>query len=126
LGDCKSELERLTARVLLVDEADAMEAETEGNPIRIAERRTLSFANRKIILGSTPLFEDTSHVLRSYAESDARVFEIGCISLSASRPEGRPAEAHCVCPSCGAVPLSPLCPCSFQRSYLDVLVMLPC
>ena len=45
---------------------------------RLAERRTLSFANRKIIIGSTPLFEDTSHVLRSYGESDARVFEVPC------------------------------------------------
>src|SRR5262245_45022403 len=64
-------LRRHTARVLLVDEADACEVGAEGNPIRLAERRTLSFANRKIIIGSTPLYEDTSHVLRSYAVSDA-------------------------------------------------------
>jgi phage terminase large subunit GpA-like protein len=36
-----------TARVLLVDEADAMNMSDEGNPIRLAERRTLSFADRK-------------------------------------------------------------------------------
>ena len=71
-------LRRHTARVLIVDEADACEIGAEGNPIRLAERRTLSFANRKIIIGSTPLFEDTSHVLRSYADSDARVFEVPC------------------------------------------------
>jgi phage terminase large subunit GpA-like protein len=72
-------LRRLTARVLLCDEVDAMEVGPEGSPLKLAERRTLSFANRKIVIGSTPLFEDTSHVLRSYADSDARVFEIGCI-----------------------------------------------
>lgn len=71
-------LRRHTARVLIVDEADGMEVGAEGNPIRLAERRTLSFANRKIIIGSTPLDEDTSHVLRSYADSDQRVYEVPC------------------------------------------------
>jgi phage terminase large subunit GpA-like protein len=71
-------LRRHTARILIVDEADAMEVGAEGNPIRLAERRTLSFANRKIIIGSTPLHDDTSHVLRSYAESDQRAYECPC------------------------------------------------
>ena len=62
----------------MVDEADAMEIGAEGNPIRLTERRTMSFANRKIILESTPLFEDTSHVPRSYAASDMRIFEVPC------------------------------------------------
>ena len=66
-------LRRHTARVLIVDEADAMEVGAEGNPIRLGERRTLTFANRKIIIGSTPVFEDASHVLRSYGERPARL-----------------------------------------------------
>jgi phage terminase large subunit GpA-like protein len=49
---------RHDVRVLLVNEADAMEATAEGNPIELAEKRTLSFADRKIIVGSTPLAED--------------------------------------------------------------------
>ena len=36
-------LRRHTARILIVDEADACEIGAEGNPIRLAERRTLSF-----------------------------------------------------------------------------------
>src|SRR5438093_3156948 len=36
-------LRRHTARVLLIDEADAMEVGTDGSPIVLAERRTLSF-----------------------------------------------------------------------------------
>ena len=72
-------LRRHTARILLVDEADAMEIGAEGNPLRLAERRTLSFANRKIVIGSTPLFEDTSAVLRSYAQSDGADFR-GAVS----------------------------------------------
>ncbi|GMO87150.1 phage terminase large subunit family protein [Bradyrhizobium ottawaense] len=71
-------LRRHTVRVLFVDEADACEAGPEGNPLRLAERRTLSFPNRKIVIGSTPLLEDTSNVLRSYALSDQRVFEVPC------------------------------------------------
>jgi phage terminase large subunit GpA-like protein len=71
-------LRRHTARILLFDEADAMEPGPEGSPIMLAERRTLSFANRKIIMGSTPTLEETSNVLRAYAASDARVFEVPC------------------------------------------------
>ncbi|MGF1550925.1 MAG: phage terminase large subunit family protein [Paracoccaceae bacterium] len=71
-------LRRHNVRVLLIDEADAMEPGAEGSPVTLAERRTLSFANRKIILGSTPTLADTSNVLRSYAQSDQRVFEVPC------------------------------------------------
>ena len=71
-------LRRHTTRVLIVDEADACETSSEGNPIKLAERRTLSFPNRKIVIGSTPIFEDTSHVLRSYADSDQRIYECPC------------------------------------------------
>jgi phage terminase large subunit GpA-like protein len=71
-------LRRHTARVLLIDEADAMETTAEGNPLRLAERRTLTFSNRKIVIGSTPVFEETSAVLQSYAASDMRVFEVPC------------------------------------------------
>ena len=62
----------------MCDEADAFEVDAEGNPIRLAERRTLTFADRKIIIGSTPIFTDTSHVLRAYNESDQRVYECPC------------------------------------------------
>jgi phage terminase large subunit GpA-like protein len=75
-------LRRHTARILFCDEVDGMEATAEGSAVLLAERRTLSFANRKIVIGSTPLDEETSEVLRSYAQSDQRVFE-------------------CPCPSCG-------------------------
>jgi phage terminase large subunit GpA-like protein len=46
-------LRRHTVRVLFCDEVDAMEVGAEGSPLRLAERRTLSFANRKIVIGST-------------------------------------------------------------------------
>lgn len=105
-------LRRHNARVLLIDEADAMEPGAEGSPITLAERRTLSFANRKIILGSTPTIEETSNVLRSYARSDQRVFEVPCPDCGhwheiawgdIQWPEGKPERAHYVCPECGSV-----------------------
>jgi phage terminase large subunit GpA-like protein len=102
-------LRRHTARILVVDEADACEIGAEGDPIRLAEKRTLTFANRKIIVGSTPIFEDTSHVLRSYAASDGRVFEVPCPSCGTFHeivwgdivwPEGKPEQAAYRCPHC--------------------------
>lgn len=105
-------LRRHNVRVLLIDEADAMEPGAEGSPITLAERRTLSFANRKIIVGSTPTIEETSNVLRSYARSDRRVFEVACPECGhwheitwadIQWPEGEPERAHYVCPECGSV-----------------------
>lgn len=105
-------LRRHTARVLLVDEADGMEMTAEGPAILLAERRTMSFADRKIVIGSTPTFEETSVVLRSYAQSDARVFEVPCPECGGFHeilwnhitwPEGAPHQAQWCCPSCGSV-----------------------
>ncbi len=105
-------LRRHNVRVLLIDEADAMESGPEGSPITLAERRTLSFPNRKIVLGSTPVYEETSHVLRSYRESDQRIFEIACpycqhwqqiLWRHIQWPEGRPEEAAFCCEECGAI-----------------------
>jgi phage terminase large subunit GpA-like protein len=105
-------LRRHNVRVLLIDEADAMEPGPEGSPLTLAERRTLSFPNRKIVLGSTPTLEATSNVLRSYANSDSRVYECPCPHCGDFHeitwadiqwPEGEPLMAAYVCPSCGAV-----------------------
>ncbi len=105
-------LRRHNARVLGIDEADGMEIGAEGDPIALAEKRTLSFANRKILMGSTPTFEETSRVVRSYGESDKRVFEVPCPECGDAHelqwrdiqwPEGEPDRAHWVCPSCGSV-----------------------
>ena len=104
-------LRRHNARVLLIDEADALES-VEGSPILLAERRTLSFPDRKIILGSTPLDEEVSAVLRSYAQSDQRVFEVPCpecgffheIQWSEIEwPSNQPEKAAYRCPACHAL-----------------------
>lgn len=105
-------LRRHNVRILLIDEADAMDSGAEGSPITLAERRTLSFSNRKIIMGSTPIFEETSHVLRAYAESDQRIFEVCCPSCGEFQQilwrhiqwdEGKPETAHFVCEANGCI-----------------------
>jgi len=102
-------LRRHNVRVLLMDEVDAMEPTAEGSALILAERRTLSFANRKIIMGSTPTLEETSNVLRSYRTSDQRVFEVPCPACGAFtevqwrhiewEPD-RPETAAFRCPHC--------------------------
>ncbi len=79
-GKAPRNLRRHTARILMIDEVDAIEVSAEGDPVGLAERRTLTFPDRKIIVGGTPIDEATSHVLRSYLESDQRVFEVPCPS----------------------------------------------
>src|SRR5260221_28721 len=49
-GKAPRNLRRHTARVLLVDEADAMETGAGGDVLPLAERGTISFDHRKIIV----------------------------------------------------------------------------
>ena len=65
-------------KILLIDEADAMLITPEGDPISLAEKRTLAQAGRKIIVGSTPTEEGISVIERQFSESDQRVFEVPC------------------------------------------------
>ena len=103
-----------TAKVLLLDEVDAYEVDVrgEGDPVSLAERRTLSYADRKIVMGSTPVDEDTSRVLAAYDRSDARVYEVPCPDCGAFaelrwaniewEPD-RPETAAWRCPHCDAL-----------------------
>lgn len=104
-------LRRHTVRVLLLDEVDGYEQTQEGDPIKLAERRTLTFADRKIVVGSTPVWE-TGPVLTAYENSDKRIFEVPCPECGDCHeitwadiqwPKGKPEKAHYVCPSCGCV-----------------------
>lgn len=102
-----------TARVLFADEIDAYElsAGTEGDPVELAMRRTMTFGNRKIVLASTPVDAETSRILRAYEQSDQRVYEVPCPSCGTFgeilwadirwEPD-KPETAHWCCPSCDA------------------------
>ena len=104
-------LRRHNSRILMIDECDAFETESpEGDIMRLAERRTLSFNDRKIICGSTPVSVETSYILRAFAAGDQRVYECPCPSCGVFSPiewkdirwdENKPETAQWACPSCG-------------------------
>lgn len=99
-------------RVVLLDEVDAMEPTSEGNPLDLAAKRTDSFRNRKIVKGSTPVRISTSNVLRSYETSDKRIYECPCPACGAATEilwqhivwqKKQPETAAFLCPHCNEV-----------------------
>lgn len=105
-------LRRHTVRKLYCDEVDAMEITREGDPIKLATKRTESYGDRKIIIGSTPTEDGVSNVQKSWEESDQRIFEVPCphcderfellwdnVEWTGTDPD----TAHAVCPHCGTV-----------------------
>lgn len=104
-----------TAKVVIFDEIDAFDISAggagkgEGDPIALGIKRSDTFPDRKIILGGTPVDTDTSHVIREYENSDARVFEIPCPHCGVffellwghiQWEEDKPETAHAQCPHC--------------------------
>ena len=72
---------RITARIICFDEVDGYPkggAGTEGDQIALGTKRSESFWNRKIILGSTPTVQGESRIERSWAESDQRRYFVPC------------------------------------------------
>lgn len=104
-------LRRHTAKILIMDEIDGYDVGQEGDPIELATMRTMTFRDRKIIAGSTPIF-DYGPATRLYEKSDKRIFEVCCPSCGEHSeikwadirwPEGDPDSAHWVCPKSGCV-----------------------
>jgi phage terminase large subunit GpA-like protein len=102
-------LRRHDAKRLFVDECDAMEVTPEGDPILLAEKRTLAHPDRKIVIGSTPTDEASSAIHRLYQESDQRIFETPCPSCGSCFeiqwehlvwPADNPVDVKCACPHC--------------------------
>ncbi len=101
-------------RVVLCDEVDRYppSAGTEGDPISLARKRSTTFWNRKLLMGSTPTVKDASRIEAAFLASDQRYYLVPCPHCGTEDrlrwqnvrwPEGRPEEAHYVCPHCGAV-----------------------
>lgn len=116
-GKSPRNLRRHNVDVLYLDELDAMEVTNEGPVDILAEKRTFNSPDRKIIKGSTPVYLETSLILKAYAQSDQRIFEVPCPECGAfheilwdqirwdKAEDGRhlPETAHWICPSCGCV-----------------------
>lgn len=112
-------LRRVSRKVVGLDEVDAypFSAGSEGDPIKLAIRRTEHFWDRKIYLGSTPLAEGLSRIAEEYEASDKRRYYVPCphcghfdFLVFSQRengghwmrwPSGSPEKAHFVCFDCG-------------------------
>lgn len=72
---------RITARVVAFDEVDGYPVQgagDEGDQIALGTKRTESFWNRKIILGSTPTIDGVSRIQKAWNESDQRRYFVSC------------------------------------------------
>ncbi|MCF3974953.1 phage terminase large subunit family protein [Paracoccus salsus] len=97
------------ARYIFLDEVDAYpaSADEEGDPVTLAEARSLTFAHRrKVLLVSTPTIRGLSRIEREYEASDQRRFFVPCPHCGHAQwlkfdrlrwQKGRPetAEYHC-------------------------------
>ena len=69
------------ARYIFLDEVDAYpsSADEEGDPISLAEARSLTFAHRrKVFLVSTPTVKGVSRIEREFEASDQRRYFVPC------------------------------------------------
>ncbi|WP_241331188.1 phage terminase large subunit family protein [Burkholderia cenocepacia] len=72
---------RITARIVSFDEVDGYPVQgagKEGDQIKLGIKRTESFWNRKIILGSTPTVKGYSRIEKSFENSDQRRYHVPC------------------------------------------------
>lgn len=67
-------------RVLLLDEVDRypFSAGTEGNPIKLATKRTATYWNRKIVMTSTPTVKGLSVIESEFERGDKRYYHVPC------------------------------------------------
>lgn len=67
-------------RVLILDEVDAFpkSAGSEGDPVKLAMKRTQTFHNRKIIMCSTPTIKGASKIDREYKTGTQEEWQAAC------------------------------------------------
>ena len=102
------------ARYIFLDEVDAYpaSADEEGDPVTLAEARSLTFAHRrKVFLVSTPTIRGLSRIEREFEASDQRRFFVPCPHCEAMQwlkferlrwEKGRPETAEYQCEGCDA------------------------
>jgi len=110
-------LRSMPIRFLFMDEIDDYpgDVDGQGDPVALAEKRTSTFARRKVLLTSTPTIKGLSRIEREFLESDQRRYFVPCphcghmdylIWSGAEHhriewEERRPETAHLVCGACG-------------------------
>lgn len=101
-------------RIVLCDEVDRFPASAgpEGDPVNLAVKRSATFQNRKIILGSTPTIKGHSRIEQAYLQSDQRRFYVPCPDCGVMQPlawsnvtwtPNAPETAGYACRDCGSI-----------------------
>lgn len=101
-------------RIVLCDEVDRYpsSAGTEGDPVSLARKRSTTFWNRKLLMGSTPTIKGASRIESAFESSDKRYFLVPCPHCmtfdrmtwpNVQYPAGSPRDAYYACPHCGGV-----------------------
>jgi phage terminase large subunit GpA-like protein len=105
-------LRSMPARWIFLDEVDAYpgDIDGEGDPIALAEARTISFGHRaKVFLTSTPTIKGVSRIEREYELSDQRRYFVPCPQCGGMQwlqferlrwTKGCPETARYVCEHC--------------------------
>lgn len=67
-------------RIVIADEVDRYPASagSEGDPVGLAEKRTTTFWNRKVVLVSTPTLKGMSRIENAWEKSDQRRYFVPC------------------------------------------------
>ncbi len=112
---------RRSCRVAMLDEVDAYppSAGSDGDPVKLAKKRTEYFWNRKHFAGSTPLIAGHSRIESLFLAGDQRRFYVPCPHCGhmdrlvfresdagghfMKWPDGEPAGAYFVCSANGCV-----------------------
>ena len=78
-------LRSMPCRYLFADEVSSwpQDVDGEGDPLTLAERRTTTFARRKILMTSTPTVKGVCRIEAEYERSDQRRFYVPCPSCQA-------------------------------------------
>jgi phage terminase large subunit GpA-like protein len=101
-------------RIVLCDEVDRFPASAgpEGDPVNLAIKRSATFQNRKIIIGSTPTIKGLSRIEQAYEASDRRRYYVPCPHCRHYHPlqwanlhfdAHHPENAAMACPECGGL-----------------------
>jgi phage terminase large subunit GpA-like protein len=109
-------LRSMPIRNLFLDEVDEYpgDLDGQGDPVSLAEKRTTTFARRKILMTSTPTIKGLSRIEREYLASDQRRYFLRCPLCGAwdfvrweniRWEPGKPETAALCCVSCtGLIP----------------------
>ncbi|MBF0115658.1 MAG: phage terminase large subunit family protein [Magnetococcales bacterium] len=107
-------LSSMPVRFLFLDEVDRYpgDVDGEGDPVALAIQRTVTFANRKVLIVSTPTIKGFSRIEAAYEESDQRRYWVPCPFCKQAQvlewqqvqwPDGEREKAYYVCIHCGEI-----------------------